>query len=54
MNMKMAFFPHEPGGGKASGSLAQSQMHMPSDNGSIIYLNANPDLASVEEKTVEK
>ena len=44
MGMKMAFFPAEPGSGKASGGLVQSEMHKPSMEGSVIYLNANPDL----------
>ena len=46
-NLEMAFFPAEPGSGKASGGLAKSQMHVPSKEGSIIYLNANPALDNV-------
>ena len=42
--MDMAFFPYEPGMGKASGGLAQSPMHKPGSGGVIIYLNGNPDL----------
>lgn len=42
--MKMAFFPYEPGSGKAAGGLAQSEMHKPSQGGAIIYLNGNPNL----------
>lgn len=41
---KMAFFPMEPGTGKANGGLCQSEMHRPSKDGCIIYLNADPDL----------
>jgi predicted enzyme related to lactoylglutathione lyase len=44
MGMKMAFFPSEPGNGKASGGVVQSETHTPSMDGSVIYLNANPDL----------
>lgn len=42
--MKMAFFPSDPGTGKASGAIISSQMHVPSQEGAIIYLNADPDL----------
>lgn len=40
MGMQMAFFPATQG--KVSGGLVQSQMHTPSQNGAIVYLNANP------------
>jgi len=50
MGMKMAFFPSEPGNGKASGGLCESPYHKPSQDGSIIYLNANPNLDTVIEK----
>lgn len=42
--MQMAFFPFEPGNGKATGAIIYSQMHIPSQEGAIIYLNANPNL----------
>jgi len=51
--MKYAMFPFDPMKGKISGGLAQSQMHTPSMTGSIIYLNANPDLQNVLDR-VEK
>ncbi len=44
MGMKMAFFPYEMGSGKAAGGLVQGPMHTPSQEGPILYLNANPDL----------
>ena len=47
MNMKMAFFPWEMGSGKAAGGLVQSDMHKPSTDGAVIYLNANPALDNV-------
>ncbi len=50
MGMKMAAFPYEPGSGKAAGGLIQSQMHVPSDKGALIYLNANPNMDPVIEK----
>ena len=46
-DMQMAFFPYEPGSGKASGGLAQSPMHTPGQDGVMVYLNANPDMAPV-------
>ncbi|MEI8278181.1 MAG: VOC family protein [Bacteroidota bacterium] len=50
MGMEMAFFPGENGNGKASGGLCQSPMHKPSMDGSVIYLNANPDMSPVIAK----
>ena len=52
-NSIMAFFPWESGSGKATGAVVQSEMHVPSKEGSIIYLNANPNLDPVLER-VEK
>jgi predicted enzyme related to lactoylglutathione lyase len=51
--MKMAFFPMEPGTGKANGGLCQSKMHKPSKSGAKVYLNANPDLNAVLKKVVK-
>lgn len=45
--MKYVMFPFDPMQGKIAGGLAQSPMHIPSTTGSIIYLNANPDLQNV-------
>ena len=45
MGMQMAFFPSNPGNGKASGALVQGSMHKPSADGAKIYLNGNPDLS---------
>jgi predicted enzyme related to lactoylglutathione lyase len=53
MGMEMAFFPYEPGSGKASGGLVQGQMHKPSLDGVKLYLNGNPDLSKALSK-VEK
>lgn len=47
---KMAFFPWSPGSGKATGSLVQSANHKPSMDGSIVYLNANPNMDNVLER----
>ena len=50
MGMEMAGFPGEPGNGKVSGGLMKSDMHKPSVDGAIIYLNANPDMQPVLDK----
>ena len=50
MKMKMAFFPYTPGSGRASGALVKSDFHKPSKEGSIIYLNANPDMNDVLQR----
>lgn len=47
MGMEMAFFPAEHGNGKANGALVKSDMHKPSMDGSVVYLNANPDMSPV-------
>jgi len=48
--MKYAMFPFDPMNAKVSGGLAQSSMHTPGSTGSIIYLNANPDLQNVLDR----
>ena len=50
MGMKMSGFPADMGKGKVSGALAQSQMHKPSEEGAVIYLNANPDIQKVIDR----
>jgi predicted enzyme related to lactoylglutathione lyase len=50
MGMKMTGFPADPMSGKASGALAQSEFHKPSQDGSIIYLNANPSVQTVVDR----
>ena len=44
MGMKMAMFPYDGTKGTVGGALVQSEMHTPGSTGSVIYLNANPDL----------
>jgi len=51
--MKYAMFPFDPTAAKIAGGLAQSPMHTPSTTGSLIYLNANPDLQIVLDR-IEK
>ncbi|HTA82966.1 MAG TPA: VOC family protein [Bacteroidia bacterium] len=53
MGMKMTSFPAEMGNGKVSGAIAQSQMHKPSTDGAVVYLNANPSIQNVIER-IEK
>ncbi len=52
-NTKMAFFPMESNSGKVTGALAESKDHVPGKTGTMVYLNANPNMDSVLEK-VEK
>jgi len=54
MGMKMAMFPAIADSGKASGALVQSDFHKPSMEGTIVYLNANPDMSSVLEKVEQE
>jgi predicted enzyme related to lactoylglutathione lyase len=50
MGMKMVGFPYEPGNGKASGALVNSDMHKPSMDGCVVYLNANPEIQTVIDR----
>ncbi len=50
MGMKMVGFPSEMGNGKASGALVQSEMHKPSMDGAVVYLNANPNIQTVLDR----
>lgn len=52
-DMKYAMFPFDPTNAKVSGAVAQSAYHIPSPSGTIIYLNANPDLQIVLDR-IEK
>lgn len=47
MGMDMAFFPYEGGNGKASGALVRSEMHTPSLDGAVVYLNANSGMENI-------
>jgi len=53
MGMKMVSFPYDPGSGKASGAIVKSDMHKPSQEGCVIYLNANPAIQPVLDR-IEK
>jgi predicted enzyme related to lactoylglutathione lyase len=43
-DMHLAYFPTIPGNGKATGALVQGPGHIPSLEGTIVYLNAGQDL----------
>lgn len=49
-NVEMAAFPYSAGNGRVSGALAKSDFHKPSMDGTLVYLNANPDMSPVLEK----
>lgn len=50
MGMKMVGFPAEMGNGKVSGALVQGQMHKPSMDGAVVYLNANPSIQEIIDR----
>lgn len=50
MGMDMAFFPGEEKSGKVSGALVKGEMHRPSMDGAIVYLNANPSIQTVIDR----
>lgn len=43
-NMQMVSFPYDPKSNTISGALVKSEFHTPSDQGVVIYFNADPDL----------
>lgn len=55
MGMEMTNFPYDmqAASGKVSGSLVESQYHIPSMEGAVVYLNANPAIQTVIDR-VEK
>ena len=50
MNMQMAMFPYQGGSGKASGAIVKSDLHQPSQSGTLVYLNANPNMDEILER----
>jgi len=48
--MEMAMFPYEMGSGKLSGALVKSDISVPSAEGVLVYLNANPDMSDVLQR----
>lgn len=52
MGMRSAFFPVDPQSGEMGGCLIEGQGYIPSDTGTIVYLNGGKDL-SVQLDRVE-
>ena len=50
MGMKMVGFPSDMSSGKVSGALVQGQMHTPSKDGVVVYLNANPSIQEIIDR----
>jgi uncharacterized protein len=46
----MAPFPTDMASGKVGGALTHSDMHKPSMEGTLVYLNGNPDLSHMLDK----
>lgn len=53
MNMKMTGFPMNMDSGKVSGALVASDYHQPSAEGTLIYLNANPQIQTIIDRIEE-
>lgn len=51
---KMAFFPFENKSGKLSGSLCWGDAYVPSREGTLVYLNCDPDLQTVLDKVLSE
>jgi predicted enzyme related to lactoylglutathione lyase len=49
--VRMGFFLYDQPGGKVGGAICQSDLHKPSQEGSVIYLNCQPDLQVALDKT---
>lgn len=50
-NYKMAYFPADDG--KVSGAICFGEGYIPSGAGSLLYMNANPDLNLVLDKAAQ-
>ncbi len=48
--VKMGFFLYDFQNGKIGGAICKSEMHKPSKEGSLVYLNCQPDLQIVLDK----
>ena len=49
-NVRMGFFLYDFQTGKIGGAICKSEMHTPSQEGSLIYLNCQPDLQVVLDR----
>jgi predicted enzyme related to lactoylglutathione lyase len=50
MGMLMIGFPIDMMSGKVGGALVKSNDHQPAENGTLIYLNANPDIQVIIDR----
>jgi predicted enzyme related to lactoylglutathione lyase len=48
--VQMGFFLYDFQNGKVGGAICKSEMHKPSQEGSLIYLNCQPDLQTVLDR----
>ena len=48
--VRMGFFLYDMPGGKVGGAICKSEIHKPSQEGCLIYLNCQPDLQVVLDK----
>ncbi len=48
--VRMGFFLYDFQNGKVGGAICKSEMHKPSQEGSLVYLNCQPDLQPVLER----
>lgn len=49
MGNQMAFFPAEEGNGKVSGALVMGEGYIPTMDGALVYLNADPKMDAAEK-----
>ena len=57
-NEELTFFPYNPAviqatSGRVSGVLSKSDSNKPSANGTLVYINASPDIQTVLDKVEE-
>ncbi len=48
--VRMGFFLYDFQNGKVGGAICKSEMHKPSKEGSLVYLNCQPDLQPVLDR----
>ena len=48
--VRMGFFLYDFQNGKVGGAICKSEMHKPSQEGSLVYLNCQPDLQPILER----
>lgn len=50
MGMEMMGFPISMESGKVGGAIVRSEFHAPSEQGAVLYLNANPSLQLIVDR----